>query len=277
VPRNRGWAVRLATCESAIRSQDEQMLKSSPKFADIVVKATETKIRENQVADVVEELERKGCPKRELLYLLGMCENRGVGNSLGMTGFDPERLRTQLRRIHQAGKKIEKINGADVPEHWSGTEFGKFLEFAQAKDGKPGTIAEFLRLPAMLNEYVSLVEHAAKYLGGKSDFYLNVAKAVLVRFVRQHTGRYHHGKVARLLSVMLGVEYIQPNHLVWFESYRQRRQHYSPDKEDSPALRAKKTVLEREAAIFYRMDILHQGSKFIKKNRRTVLRTTDLA
>jgi hypothetical protein len=276
-PLNRGWPVRLATCESAIRLQDERMFKSSPRFVDIVVKATEIKVREHQVAGVVEELQKKGCPERELLYLLGMCENRGVGNSLGMTGFDPERLRTQLRRICQAAKKIERINGAGVPERWGGTEFGKFLEFAQEKDRKPGAIAEFLRLPAMLNEYVSLVEHAAKYLGGKSDFYLNVAKAVLVRFVRQHTGRYHHGKVARLLSVMLGVEYIQPNHLVWFGSYQQRLQHYRPDREDSPALRAKKTVLEREAAIFYRMDILHPGSKLIRKKRRTVLRASDLA
>ena len=157
------------------------MFKTVPSFVDIVVKATETKIRENQVADVVEELERKGCPKRELLYLLGMCENRGVGNSLGMTGFEPERLRTQLRRIRRAGKKIETINGADVPQHWGGTEFGKFLEFAHAKDGKPGTIVEFLQLPAMLNEYISLVEHAAKYLGGKSDFYLNIVCIMSMR------------------------------------------------------------------------------------------------
>lgn len=269
---DRGWRVRLAMCESAIRSQDERVFKSSPWWVDAVVKATETKVRENLVASLVEELQREGCPKRELLYLLGMCENRGVGNSLGMTGFDPERLRTQLRRIRQVAKKIEKINGARGE-----TEFGKFLEFAQAKEGKPGAIVEFLRLPAMLNEYASLVEHAAKYLGGKSDFYLNVSKAVLVRFVRQHTGRYHHGKVARLLSVILGTDYLQPNHLVWFESYKQRRQHYSPDKEDSPALRVKKTVLEREAAMFYRMDVLHPGSKLIKKKRRTVVRASDLA
>jgi hypothetical protein len=268
--------VRLATCESAIRSQDKHIFETAPSFVDIVVKATETKVLKNQAASVVEELEREGCPKRELLYLLGMCENRGVGNSFSMIGFDPERLRTQLRRICQAAKKIERINGADVPERWGGTEFGKFLEFAQEKKSEPSAIAEFLRLPVMLKEYVSLVEHAARYLGGKSDFYLNIAKAVLVGFVRQHTGRYHHGKVARLLSVMLGVEYLQPNHLVWFGSYQQRLQHYRPDREDSPALRAKKTLLECEAAILYRMDILHAGSKLIRKNRRTVLRTSDL-
>jgi hypothetical protein len=273
---DRGWPVRLTTCESAIRWKDKEMFESVPNFVDIVVKTTEIKVRKNQAASVVEELQRGGCPKRELLYLLGMCENRGVGNSFGMTGFDPERLRTQLRRIRQAAKKIERINGADVPQHWGGTEFGKFLGFAQEKNGKPSAIAEFLRLPAILNEYVSLVEHAAKYLGGKSDFYLNVAKAVLVLFVWQHTGQYHHGKLARLLSVMLGPEYGQPDHLVWFGSYQQRLQHYRPDREDSPALRAKKTLLECEAAIFYRMDILHTGSKFIKKNRRTVLRTSDL-
>jgi hypothetical protein len=146
------------------------------------------------------------------------------------------------------------------------------LEFAQEKNVKPSAITEFLRLPDMLNEYVSLVEHAAKYLGGKSDFYLNVAKAVLVRFVWHHTGQHHHGKVARLLSVMLGPEYLQPNHVVWFGSYQERLQHYRPDREDSSALRAKKTLLECEAAIFYRMDILHMGTKFIRKNRRTVLR-----
>jgi hypothetical protein len=252
------------------------MFKTVPSFVDMIVKATETKIRNNQAASVVEELRKKDCPKRELLYLLGMCENRGVGNSFGMMGFDPERLQTQLRRIRRAAKKIETINGADVPPRWGATEFGKFLEYAQEKNGKPSAITEFLRLPDMLNEYVSLVEHAAIYLGGKSDFYLNIAKAVLVRFVRQHTGQYHHGKVAMLLSVMLGPEYLQPNHLVWFGSYQQRLQHYRPDREDSPALRAKKTLLECEAAIFYRMDILHMGSKFIRKNRRTVLRISDV-
>jgi hypothetical protein len=274
---NRGWPVRLAACESAIRSQDKQMFKTVPSFVNIVVNATETKVGDNQAAGVVEELWKKGCPERELLYLLGMCENRGVGNSFSMTGFDPEQLQTQLRRIRSATKKIETINGPDGPQRWGGTEFGKFLEFAQETNGKPSAITEFLRLPAVLKEYVSLVEHAAKYLGGKSDFYLNIAKAVLVRFVRRRTGQYHHGKVARLLSVMLGPEYLQVNHLVWFKSYQQRLQHYRPDREDSPALRVKKTLLECEAAIFYRMDILHPGDKFVRKNRLTVQRTSDLA
>src|SRR5271156_3292822 len=115
---NRGWPVRLAACESAIRSQDEQMFKTVPSFVNIVVNATKTKVGENQAAGVVEDLRKKGCPERELLYLLGMCENRGVGNSFSMTGFDPEQLQTQLRRIRHAAKKIETINGADVPEHW---------------------------------------------------------------------------------------------------------------------------------------------------------------
>ena len=53
------------------------MFKTVPRFVDILVKATETNVRKNQAARVVEELEKKGCPKRELLYLLGMCENRG--------------------------------------------------------------------------------------------------------------------------------------------------------------------------------------------------------
>ena len=254
---------------------DKERFKGSDKFVDIVADAIETKVRENGATDKLDKLVQEGCPKRELLYLLGMCENRGVGKSFAMTGFDPKELRTELRRIRQAAKTIERINGAGAPRDW-GTELGKVLDFAGYKSGKPSVITEFLRLPAMLNEYVSLVDHAAKYLGGKSDFYLNVAKAVLVRFVWQHTGQYHHGKVATLLSVMLGPRYGQTEHIVWFRSYQQRLQDYRPDREDSPALRAKKTLLECAAALFYRMDIHHPGDKFIKESRKTVLRTSEL-
>jgi hypothetical protein len=271
-----GWPIRLAMCESAIRWQDERMFKKSPMFVDLVVSATIRKVRLHQVEDVVEELKKRGCPERELLYLLGMCENRGVGNSFSMIGFDPERWQTQMRRIRSAANKIERINGKDVREGWGGTEFGKFLEFAEAKRSKPSIIAEFLRLPNILREYLSLAEHATKYLGGKSDFYLGIAKARLVRFVRLHTGRYHHGRVATLLSVILRPEYGQIEHIVWFSLYQQRLQHYCPDRKDSAAVRAKKTLLECEAAIFYRMDVLHPGSKSIKQRRRTSVRSSDL-
>ena len=46
-----------------------------------------------------------------------------------------------------------------------------------------------------------------RYIGGKSDFYLNLAKAMLVQFVRNHTEGYHDVAIAKLLSVMLGTGY----------------------------------------------------------------------
>ena len=80
---------------------------------------------------------------------------------------------------------------------------------------KRGMIASFLQLPACLDEYASLVKHASKYLGGKSDFYLSLAKAALVNFVRERTKDDHPKDVANLLSVMLGEEYgeVEPSRL----------------------------------------------------------------
>ena len=270
----KGWPVRLATCESAIRKQDEYVFKHSPQFVDHVVEATAAHVEKNRQTDALDFLCNQRCPRRDLLYLLGMCENRGVTNSLKMTGYGPAELRKTLRELRQCATSVCRINGHAVREGWGGTEFGKFLEIAKVKHS---AIADFLQLTISLREYASLVEHAARYIGGKSDFYLHLAKALLAGFVHQHASEYHDAKVAALLSVMLGPEYGEVEHRVWRNNYKKRFTDYRPDPADSPSLRAKKTLLECEAAIFYRMDVLHSGTKHVRQEGFTALRSSDLA
>jgi hypothetical protein len=271
---NGGWPVRLAMCESAIRKQDEYVFKHAPLFVDRVVEATAAHVEKNRQTDALDFLCNQRCPRRDLLYLLGMCENRGVTNSLKMTGHDSEELRKTLRELRECATSVLRINGHAVREEWGGTEFGKFLEMAKVKRS---AIADFLELTISLREYASLVEHAARYLGGKSDFYLRLAKALLAGFVHQQTNEYHDPEVAKLLSVMLGPEYGEVEHRVWRSNYKKQFTHYRPDPVDSPSLRAKKTLLECEAAIFYRMDVLHSGTKHVRQEGFTALRLSDLA
>jgi hypothetical protein len=120
----------------------------------------------------------------------------GVTNALKMTGFESDKLPQRLREIEKCSAVIRQLNGHAVVEGWGGTEFGKVLEMARVKRG---VIANFLQLPACLDEYSSLVKHASKYLGGKSDFYLSLAKATLVNFIREHT-KDDHPKDARNLG-----------------------------------------------------------------------------
>lgn len=269
----RGWRVRLALCESAIRKQDEYVFKHVPRFVDIIAKATSVRVEENGQTSTLEFLSERGCSRRELLYLLGMCENRGVTNALKMTGYNSARLKQRLREVEACAAALERINGHAVREGWGGTEFGKFLEMAQVKHS---TLASFRQLPLQLREYASLVEHAARYLGGKSDFYLSLAKALLASFVRERTHDDYHKEVADLLSIMLGEQYGRIEHGVWRNLYQERLTHYRPDPQDPPSLRAKKTLLECEAAIFYRNDVLHTGDKYVRQERSTALRPSDV-
>lgn len=268
---NSGWRVRFAMCESAIRKQDEYVFKHVPRFVNAVVLETENRIQEaiknNELAigkfgkrnvDPLKFLCDQGCPRRELLYLLGMCENRGVANSLKMTGFDSESLKKLLDGIHVVADSLWTI---------SGNEFGSFLEMEERS-----TLFSFLYLPEMLREYASLIEHTVEFIGGKSDFYLHLARARLLSFVKMHTGKPHDVHVARLLSVMLGADYGNVNHRVWRDKLEKVLLDYQPNPADSPSLRAKKTLLECRAAIFYRMNILNPGKQYLRKNRFTVLR-----
>lgn len=270
----KGWPVRLAMCESAIRKQDEYVFREAPQWVDTIVETTAAHVKKNRQTDALDFLCNQRCPRRDLLYLLGMCENRGVTNSFKMTGYGPAELRKELRELRRCATSVCRINGHVIREGWGGTEFGKLLEMA---DVKHSTLADFLRLPTPLREYASLVEHAARHLGGKSDFYLQLAKALLAGSVHQHASEYHDAKVAALLSVMLGPEYGEVEHRVWRNKYKKRLTDYRPDPTDSPSLRAKKTLLECEAAIFYRMDVLHPGDKNVRQEGLSVLRQSDFA
>ena len=269
-----GWPVRLATCEAAIRKQDEYVFKHVPRFVDIIVKTTLAKVEENGQTETLDAMCKQGCPRVELLYLLGMCENRGVTNALKMTGYNSDVLKRKLREIEECAAVIKQLNGHTVAEGWGGTEFGKVLEMARVKRGM---IASFLQLPGCLHEYASLVKHASRHLGGKSDFYLSLAKATLVGFVRERTKDEHPKDVAHLLSVMIGEEYGEVEHRVWQGKYQDRLTHHQPDPNDSPRLRAMKTLMECDAAVLYRMDILHTGKKYLRQVRKTVLRHSDFA
>jgi hypothetical protein len=199
----KGWPVRLSFCESAIRTQDQRMFREVPRFIDMIAEDTAARVKKNRQAETLEFLCKQSCPRRELLYLLGMCENRGVTNALKATGYDSSELKRKMRDLRKCANAVWQINGYAVRNHWGGTAFAMFLEMAAEKNGKPGTLAKFLDLDTDLEEYASLVEHAARYLGGKSDFYLNLAKALLVNFVQAHTNKNHDKAVADLLSVML--------------------------------------------------------------------------
>jgi hypothetical protein len=72
--------------------------------------------------------------------------------------------------------------------------------------------------------------------------------------------------------VMLGTNYGEVDHRIWRSNYHRRHAHYRPDPPDSPVLRAKKTLLECEAAVFYRMDVGHPGEQYLRKNRLTISR-----
>jgi hypothetical protein len=270
---NNGWPVRLAFCESAIRKKDRHVFKGEPLLVDAVVDATAVRVKANRQSDALEVLCKESCPRRELLYLLGMCENRGVANASKMTSYDSQELRTKLRDIRECADSVSRLNGHSVRAGWGGTEFGKFLEIA-AVEVAPSPLAKFLELPSHLREYASLVDHASRYLGGKSDFYLHLAKALLAHFVHQQTEKYHDAEVATLLSVMLGTGYGEVNHRIWRSKYQNTFSNYQPDPTDSQVLRAKKTLLECEAAVFYRMDALHPGERYIRKKQSTFSRNS---
>jgi hypothetical protein len=258
VAGEKGWPVRLAMCESAIRKQDEYVFKRSPRFVDLVVSATEARVKKDEKTDALDLLCERGCPRRELLYLLGMCENRGVTTTVKITGYDSVDL----------GKVLDNLRaGASAARAINDREFGLFLEMEEHS-----TLANFVRLPVDLEAYAALVKHAVKYIGGKSDFYLHLAKALLVDFVHVRTKRQHDEYVVDLLSVMFGEEYNAVEHRIWRGKYQKRLAEYRPDPADSPHLRSKKTLLECRAAIFYRMNILHSGKQYLRQQGRTVLR-----
>jgi hypothetical protein len=248
------WPVRIAICESAIRKQDEYIFKKIPRFVDLVVAATKSRVYKLGKTDSLESLCDEGCPQRELLYLLGMCENRGVSNAFEMTGFDSRELPKELMRIRECASTIYKLNLA---------EFGMFLI-------KPGnrTLFTFRPLALVLRQYSALVEHAVNFIGGKSDFYLSLAKALLVEFVHERTKEFHHAKVANLLTVKLGLGYSEVDHRNWRSKYLRRRKGYRPDPADSEVLRMKKNLMEVRAATFYRTDTLHPFKQHHRKQHR---------
>jgi len=266
------WPVNLAECEAAVCDQDEYVFRVVPRFVDSIIEATVKRVLAEGQEQTVDFLCKKGCPRRRLLYLVGMCENRGVTNAYSMTSYRSQELRRKLKAIKKCSKIVSRLNGHDVPAKWGGTEFAKFLGMAEVNTDGANAIAVFLKLPTFLDEYSALVEHAVLYLGGKSDFYLNLAKILVVDFVQKYTKANHDRWTADLLSITCGLEYGESEHRVWRNAYSKRFKNYRPDPADSATLRAKKTLLECEAAVFYRMDVLLPSPQNIRDNRITVSR-----
>jgi hypothetical protein len=115
---NSGWPVRLAFCESAIRKQDEYIFREAPWWADTIVDDTVVRVKENSQVSTLEFLCKQGCPRRELLYMLGMCENRGVTNASKMTGYDSSELKQKLRDLRACANAVWRLNGHAVPNGW---------------------------------------------------------------------------------------------------------------------------------------------------------------
>jgi hypothetical protein len=256
------WPVKITFCEYAICKHDEWVFKNAPGFVDDVVAATEARVIAVEKMGSLEFLCEKGCPRRPLLYFLGMCENRGVTKAVKMTGFDSEDLNKELRRIRKCVSTIEALNARRFGD------FGHFVGFPEHF-----ALCKFLLLPSMLRDYSALVKHAVHSFGGKSDFYLDFAKAVLVKFVHRCTKEFRDEKVVDLLSVMLGAKYSAIRHRNWRSKYLKRRRGYRPDPTDPPSLRITKTLLDMQAAVLYRMGGLHPGAKHLRPKRRTPKRT----
>ena len=255
------WPVKITLCEYVICKHDEWVFKNDPRFVDDVVAATEARVIADEKMDSLEFLCKKGCPRRPLLYFLGMCENRGVTNALKMTGFDSEDLNKQLKRMTKCASTIEALNARRFGH------FGHFVGFPEHF-----ALCKFLLLPSMLREYSAVVKHAVDFIGGKSDFYLSLAKALLEKFVHRCTKEFHDEEVVDLLSVMLGEEYSAVRHRNWRSKYMKRRRGYRPDPADPLSLRIRKTLLEAQAAVLYRMGALHPGAKHLRPKRHTVTR-----
>lgn len=256
------WSVRFDLCESAVRFQDEYRLEHDQPLVDAAEGLMEARIKEAGQSDSLILLCDKGCPRRELLYLLAMCENRGLSRTDIMLGRNSVAMRKSLKKIEACAD--------DVAHLLCDGELGRILATEENS-----TLFDFVNLPTELQEFAALVDHAVKYIAGRHDFYLNIAKARLVNFVLKHTGKHHHKEVANLLWVNLGGEYGEVEHRIWHSNYLDRAERFRASPEDSPSLRAKKNLLECRAAILLRFDVQHPGNKYLRVGGQSVLRKHD--
>lgn len=256
------WPVRFDLCESAVRFEDEYRLKYDPPLVDAGVKYMEARVKEEGQSETLDILVNQGCPRRELLYLLAMCENRGLSKTEMMVGHNSVALRLALKKITKCADMVSDLI--------CGGEFGRLLELPEES-----TLFRFLNLPTELQEFATLVDHAVKYIAGRNDFYLHIAKARLANAVLKHTGKHHHKHVANLLSVNVGDGYAEAEHRVWHSTYLDRIERFQSDPEDSPAVRAKKNLLECRAAILLRLDVRHPGDKYLRVRGASVLCEND--
>lgn len=185
--KNQGWPVNLKRAAATIRVLDkEHPLLHEPFVAEFRAEA-EAMIKANGATRFLERLVKAGCPKDPLLYLVRQCENRGVKTAQNLTGYRSTEVKAKIRQMRRTADVIAEINKR---------EFGLFLS-------DRAHFRTHERLASYLREYAALLEHALNYLGGKQDFYLNLAKAALVDFVKEHTKAFHDGLVAELIASVL--------------------------------------------------------------------------
>ena len=209
------------------------------------------KIEEQSAMGSFQDLCKAGCDHTDLLYLLGTCENRGVQSTVKLTGYDSEELTIKLKMIRECARTLEEINKRELGLIIQDTRHFKKHD----------------RLPVVLHEYAGLVEHAARHLGGKTDFYLHVAKGRLIHYVREKTGAYHDKEVAETLAAVLDSAYSESDHRGWRNTYHKRISDYTREAGDTPALRAKKTRLEMRAASLYRSDTIFNSAPIRKAKK----------
>jgi hypothetical protein len=250
-PKTRPWPVKFLKAEEAIWCYDEFLRDKMPDVINRIANQTKLRIEEQNAMGCFHKLCKAGCHHTDLLYLLGTCENRGVQSTVKLTGYDSEELTIKLKMIRECAQTLEEINTR---------EFGLFI-----KDRRH--FKQHDRLAVTLRQYAGLVDHAARHLGGKTDFYLHVAKGRLIHYVREKTGAYHDKEVAETLAAVLDSAYSESDHRGWRNTYHKRISDYTREAGDTPALRAKKTRLEMRAATLYRSDTIRNTAPIRKANK----------
>jgi hypothetical protein len=249
-PKETGWPVNFLMAEDATWGYDQFIREQMPGILAGIANHARQKIEHHNAMGSLHKLGTAGCDDTELLFLLGACENRGVQSAIKLTGYDSEELTAKLKLMVTCAQVIAEINRR---------EFGLLV-----KDRRH--FRQHERLSSTLRQYRALVEHAVKHLGGKTDFYLHVAKGRIIHYVREHTGSYHDSEVSELIAAALGSHYTEEDHRGWRIAYHKRIQTHSRGA-DTPVLRMKKTLLERRAANLYRSDSIGYSAP-VRKSKK---------
>ena len=184
----------------------------------------ESKIEKREGKSALENLVQAGCDRNKLLQSLALCCAKPIDSlydgwftKLGplsvesLFGLRPREFSTLKEKLLKAADGIDKINRR--------FEFGVLLTTPH--------LVRFQLLPSRLRGYVSLLDLAAERLGRGAYFYQNMAKAILVSYVKHQTGRSHEPEVCTLLEAVEG-DYDVTKHREWSNDHRDLLDRVSP-------------------------------------------------